>query len=138
MGDFVRKNLMNFFIIVTCVSVLIGVLGLVFEPDRRFGYEAYFSPIIFGIIGILPSLVTYSKKELTIKKMLLRNILQLIVIEIMILSFGYLMGIMKRDMLPSLAFSILIVFLIVHLVSWFIDSKKAVKLNEELKVFQGR
>lgn len=138
LGDFLRKNLMRFFIIVTCVSIAIGLLGLIYEPNRQFGYEAYFSPIIFGLIGVLPSIVMYSKKELTIKQMKTRKVLQLIVLEGMVLSFGYVMGIMKVNMMLSLALSVLVVFIMVHLISWIIDYKEAEKLNEDLKAFQGR
>ena len=138
LGDFLRKNLMNFFIIVTCVSIAIGLLGLIYEPNRQFGYEAYFSPIIFGLIGVLPSILTYSKKELTLKQMKVRKVFQLIVLEGMVLSFGYVMGIMKDNMMLSIALSVLVVFLAVHFISWIIDCKEAAKLNEDLKAFQGR
>ena len=138
LGDFLRKNLMRFFIIVTCVSIAIGLIGLIYEPNRQFGYEAYFSPIIFGLIGVLPSIVTYSKKELTIKQMKTRKVLQLIVLEGMVMSFGYVMGIMKDNMMLSLALAVLVVFIMVHLISWIIDYKEAEKLNEDLKAFQGR
>ena len=137
-GDFLRKNLMDFFIIVTCVSVVIGLLGLIYEPHRQFGYEAYFSPLIFGVIGVLPSLVTYSKKELTVKQMKVRKVIQLIILEGLVLTFGYFMGVMKVNMMVSVASSVLVVFLMVHLITWIIDSKKAAQLNEDLKAFQGR
>lgn len=137
-GDFLRKNLMDFFVIVTCVSVVIGLLGLIYEPHRQFGYEAYFSPLIFGVIGVLPSLVTYSKKELTVKQMKVRKVIQLIILEGLVLTFGYFMGVMKVNMMVSVASSVLVVFLMVHLITWIIDSKKAAQLNEDLKAFQGR
>jgi uncharacterized membrane protein len=128
---------MNFFIIVTCVSVVIGTLGLIYEPSKRFGYEAYFSPLIFGAISTISSFVTYSKKELTIRQMIFRNVLQLLVLECLILTTGYSFGIMKDTMiLTSVALSIIIVFVIVHLISWIIDFKTAANLNDSLKVYQ--
>ena len=138
-NDFFKKSLMNFFIIVTCISAVIGILGLIYEPSRKFGYEAYFSPLIFGVISIIPSFVTFSKKELTPKQMAFRNILQLIVLECLILTTGYLSGIMKDKMvLISVASSVIIVFVIVNFISWIIDSKTATILNENLKAFQEK
>jgi uncharacterized membrane protein len=135
--DFLKKCLMNFFIIVTCVSVVIGILGLIYEPTKRFGYEAYFSPLIFGAISTISSFVTYSKKELTVRQMIFRNGLQLLVLECMILITGYFFGIMKDKMiLTSVALSIIVVFIIVHLVSWVIDFKTAANINDSLKVYQ--
>lgn len=138
-NDFFKKSLMNFFIIVTCVSAVIGILGLIYEPSRKFGYEAYFSPLIFGVISIIPSFVTFSKKELTPKQMAFRNVFQLIVLECLILITGYSFGIMKDKMvLTSVALSVIIVFVIVNFISWIIDSKTATILNENLKAFQEK
>lgn len=136
--DFLKKSLMKFFIIVTCITVVIGILGLIYEPNRRFGYEAYFSPLIFGVIGIIPSIVTYSKVELTFKQMVFRKILQLIILESLVLLFGHLFGILKENMIISVALSVLFVFLIVHFITWIIDCKTADKLNENLKAFQKK
>lgn len=136
--DFVKKTLMNFFIIATCISVVMGIIGLIYEPDRRFGYEAYFSPLIFGAISTIPSFVTYSKRELTVKQMLFRNVLQLFLIEFLVLITGYYFGIMKDKMiLISVAISVIIVFITVHIISWLIDLKTATTLNENLKDYQN-
>lgn len=136
-NDFFKKCLMDFFIIVTCISVVIGIIGLIYEPNRTFGYEAFFSPLIFGAISILPSFVTYSKKELTIKQMVFRNLLQLLILECLILITGYLLGIMKDErILISVGISVIIVYIIVQLISWIIDSKTAAILNKNLKVYQ--
>lgn len=136
--DFVKKSLMNFFIIVTCISLVMGVIGLIYEPGRRFGYEAYFSPLIFGAISTIPSFVTYSKKELTVRQMVFRNVLQLLVIECLVLITGYFFGIMKDKMiLISVAISVIIVFIIVHIISWLIDFKTAAILNQNLKSYQN-
>ncbi|WP_172635877.1 hypothetical protein [Desulfitobacterium dichloroeliminans] len=129
---------MSFFIIVTCVTLVIAVLGLIYEPDRRFGYDAYFSPFIFGLIGVVPSFATYSKRELTIRQMIIRKILQLSVLEAMILSFGYLMDIMYGPMMFAVAGAVFAVFLVVHFFSYAIDYREATRLNAELKVFQER
>jgi len=137
-GDFFKKSLMRFFIIVTCVTALIGILGLIYEPNRRLGYEAFFSPFIFGVIGIIPSIVTFSREELTLKQMLFRKVIQLIVLECMVLLFGYLVGIIKHNMIISVALSVLSVFITVHFIEWIIDSKTADKLNDNLKVFQEK
>ncbi|MEL1136538.1 hypothetical protein AAC978_15300 [Desulfitobacterium sp. THU1] len=129
---------MNFFIIVTCVTLVIGVLGLIYEPDRRFGYEAYFSPLIFGLIGVVPSFVTYSKREPTLRQMMIRKIFQLFVLEAMILSFGYGMDIMYGPMMFAVAGAVFAVFLLVHFFSYAIDYREATRLNAELKLFQER
>ncbi|MGE4272715.1 MAG: hypothetical protein AB7E31_07590 [Desulfitobacterium sp.] len=138
LSEFLRKSLMSFFIIVTCVTLVIGVLGLIYEPDRRFGYEAYFSPLIFGLIGVVPSFVTYSKREPTIRQMIIREIFLLFVLEAMILSFGYGIDIMYGTMMFAVAGAVFAVFVLVHFFSYAIDYREATRLNAELKVFQER
>lgn len=136
--EFLRKNLTDFFIVVTCVTLLMSIFGLIYEPNQRFGYEAYFSPLIFGVIGVLPSFITYSKKELTIRQMMIRKALQLVVLEGLILSFGYWIGAMKGSMMVPMAGSVFFVFLLVHIISYVIDSKQAAHLSQELKAFQEK
>ena len=136
-SEFVRKQLMNYFIIVTILTLVIGILGLIYEPNQRFGYEAYFSPLLFGLIAVIPSLVTYSTKELSLKQSIMRKIFQLLLIEAMILSFSHIMGILKSEMIGSMILSILIVFVAVHLIEWIINNKNAKKLTLKLKAFQN-
>lgn len=137
-SDFMRKRLMDFFIIVTCISVVMGIIGLIYEPNTRFGYEAFFSPLIFGAISIVPSLVTYSKNELSVKQMVIRNALQLLILECLVITTGYVFGIMKdKVIILSVSLSVVIVFVIVHLISYFIDFRTAANLNESLKDFQN-
>lgn len=136
LNEFLRKLLMRYFIIVTAVTLLMGIIGLQYEPHVKFGYEAFFSPLLFGLMGVIPSFVTYSKKELTLKQMKARKILQLLVLEVIILSFGNIMNIMKPDMLGSMALSIFIIFVGVHIIEWMIDQKKAQELTLDLKAFQ--
>lgn len=135
--EFLRKELMRYIIIVTIVTLVIGIIGLIYEPNQRFGYEAYFSPFIFGLIGVIPSFATYSKKVLSLKQAKVRKIIQLLLIEIMVLSFGFIMGIMKREMLGSMVFSIFVAFVAVNMIEWFINNKKAQKLTLELKAYQN-
>jgi hypothetical protein len=136
--EFAKKNLMNYFIIVTGITVAIAVLGMNFDPDAQFGYEAFFSPIIFGTIAVLPSFVLYSKKELSFRQMLFRRILHFIVLEIILLAFGFISGLLKGiDVTLTFAVSVFAVYLFTIVISWIIDSKTAAEINKGLKKIQG-
>ncbi len=136
---FLKRCLMQYFIITTCVTVAIALLGLSMDPAARFGYEAYFSPLIFAFLSLLPSLVTYSRKELTLRQTLLRKVLYVIVLEGMLLAFGFWAGILHgaADAL-SFGLAVFIVYLVVNLISWKIDKKDADELNKTLKSMQCR
>lgn len=134
--EFIRKQLASYFIVVTIITFVIGILGLLYEPNQRFGYEAYFSPFLFGFIGVVPSWVTYSKKELTVKQMRVRIVLQFLLLEGMILSFTYMAGLLRSEMIGSMAFSVFAVFVAVHVIEWFINKRAAEDLTVDLKAYQ--
>lgn len=60
---FEKKIMMSFFVSVTCICAAMALVGMTFETDTRFGYEAFLSPLIFGLLASIPTLVTYSKRN---------------------------------------------------------------------------
>lgn len=130
---------MEYFIISTCITAAIGVLGMSLDPTAKFGYESFFSPLIFGLISLVPSLVTYSRKEISFRNMVIRKILYLLLLEGLLIFFGFWSKILTC-IIDSVFFGItvIIVYIIVNIISWQIDRKEAVKINSVLRSFQGR
>lgn len=130
---------MEYFIISTCVTAAIAILGQALDPTARFGYEAYFSPLIFGLVSLIPSLVTYSRKELSLRQTLIRKALHVIVLEAMLIGFVLWTGLLHglAD-ICLFGLTVLIVYLTVNLISWQIDKKDAGEINKTLKSLQGR
>ncbi|MDF2537384.1 MAG: hypothetical protein K0S76_405 [Herbinix sp.] len=136
--EFLKKNLMIYFIIVTGITAATGILGMNIDPEARFGYEAFFSPLIFGAIATIPSLILYSKRELSLKQMLLRRILHFFVLELTLIVFGLNSGLLESvDAAVSFAASVFIVYLLTNIISYIIDSKTANDINKGLKRLQG-
>jgi hypothetical protein len=132
--DFIKKNLMNFFIIVTFISVAMGILGISLKPGTTFGYEAFFSPVIYGAVAMLPSFVFYSRRELSFKQMLLRRILHFVILEATLLIFSFLLGLLDdTETAAYFAASVFIVYLLTNIIRWIIDSKTAGEINKGLK-----
>lgn len=135
--EYLKKTLMNYFIIVTGITVAMATLGLIYEPEVTFGYEAYFSPLIFGAIAVLPSFLLYSKRDLTMKQMLVRRILHFTVLELVLLGFGYITNLFQElEVALSFALSVLMVYLFTSMASWLIDTRTAVEINKGLKRLQ--
>ncbi|MHB8127565.1 MAG: DUF3021 family protein [Mobilitalea sp.] len=136
--EFTKKNLMNYFIIVTGITAVMAILGAKVDPGQAFGYEVFFSPLIYGAIAVLPSYVFYSKRELTLKQMLFRRILHFVILEVTLLGFGYTVGILNSMKVAlALASFVFIVYLFTNVIKWIIDSKTTVEINEGLKRLQG-
>ena len=139
MKEHIKDNLMNFFIIVTLVNIVIFVCGSLMAPDQNLTYEAFLVPIIDGLLGIIPGLVMYSERELTFKQMIIRELIQLISIELIILffTFGFSgFNIEKLGMVFVVAVSVAVVYILVTLIRFFLDSRSAKKMTDDLKAFQ--
>lgn len=137
--EFLKKRLMEYFITVACITLAMAILGLMAAPAARFGYEAFFSPLIFGLVSFVPALVTYSRKELTLRQAVYRKIMHFLLLEGLLTAFGHWAGILHSiDDTASFALTVLIVYLAVNLASWQLDKKEAGKMNQTLKALQGR
>ena len=129
-----------FFVCTSCITILEGILGMLFFPQITFGYEAFFSPPLFGLYSVLCGVVNYSKKELSVKQVLFRRLLHLLLIEGLVFGVNYKAGIMNAPSFYSfiLAVSIALIFILVHVVLWMGERKSAIQFNERLKIYQSR
>jgi hypothetical protein len=86
----------------------------------------------------LPTYIFYSKRELTLKQMLLRRILHFIVLELTLTVFGYATGIITNtNMAFTLAFFVFLVYLFTNVIKWIIDRNITVEINKGLKRIQS-
>ncbi len=136
------KSVMSlYFVIVTLINAATFILGEIFRPDERFGYDAFLSPLIYAAIALVPMLCMYSKKELTLKQHIVRELLQLISIEVILIFFGLGSKSLEPEniaLTASFALSVFIIFVLVYVIAWLLDIKLAKQLNSELKSFQSR
>jgi hypothetical protein len=135
---FINMIMMSFFVSVTCITAAMLLLGLVFQPEVRIGYEVFLSPLLFGAISSIPLLVKYSKAELTIRQTIVRNTIHFILLELSVMSVLYFGGILTTiEMAVSLGVSILLIDITVNLVLWVNDKRTAKQFNEALKKWQS-
>lgn len=136
------KSVMSlYFVIVTLINGATFILGEIFRPDERFGYDAFLSPLIYAAISLVPMLCMYSKKELTLKQHILREFFQLAVIEVILIGFGLGAKSLQPENLTltaSFALSIFIIYMLVLLIAWLLDMRLAQQLNSDLKKFQNK
>ncbi len=136
---FLKQCAMEFFIITTCVNVASALFGPVLMPGEEFGFYAFYSPLIAGFIGTLPSFILYSKRELGLRKTLIRKILHLCVLVATLTVFGWLNGNFS-DMAGTLLFMlmVLLVYLSVNAIGWVLGNRDAKQMNQGLKALQSR
>lgn len=134
--EFAIKLLNMFFIVTTLITIVMGIMGLIWERDRLLTYEVMFSPVIIGFISVLPSIVMYSKKELTLRQLVIRKVLHLFLLEIELIAFSKIMGIWNKVIGLPFVVSILIVAVLVQVFLWLIGLQRANTITNELKAFQ--
>ena len=125
--EFIEHLVISFFVVVTCVNLVMAFLGMRYEPEIRFGYQAFLLPVIYG--GL---------KELSVRQMLVRKLLQLLLLEGIMVSIVFFIGKTDWEVLLPFMFLIVIISLAAEGVLWFVADKKAKDMNEELKHFQNR
>lgn len=139
--ELIRDMISTYFMLTTMILVVMTVLGTYFMPEVRFGYKEFEAPLTYAAWGTLPSIVLYAKKELTMKQMLVRKIIQLILIEVIVLVVALPANIIDRGnsaLIISLIGCVFVIYLLTHIIEWYQDSVTAKKMTEELLLFQEK
>lgn len=137
--EMLYRSLMIYFILVTCITAGIMMLGLVFDPDASFGYDAFASPFIFAGLGMIPNLLMYSSEELSDKQIILRKIIQLAVIEAEVTGVCVISPAIpteRAEVIAGVIISVLVIFLLVHVIIFMNHYFSAKQLTKELVQFQ--
>ena len=137
--ELINDMIYTYFMLVTMILGVMMILGMHFMPDVRFGYEAFGTPLIYAAFGTLPNIIMYAKKELTMKQFLIRKTIQLVLVEVIVIAVAVPNEIIKEGKIAvvvSLTVSILVVYILTHLIEWFQNYTMAKKMTEELLNFQ--
>jgi len=133
------RTLRLYTLLVTLITVLMIILGNLLDRDRVFSYDAFFSPLIYALIGTAATMVTRSDRELSVRSLLIRKIISLLIAEgaiVLIALNADTIPTEKSWVLPGLALGIFVVFVLTHIILYFIDRKEAEKLNADLSRYQ--
>ena len=138
--NFILQRLQLFFFLVTMILMAQVLLGTAIEPDRVLYYKDFIGTFQMAGLCILPSIVTYSKKELTLKQMLFRQAIQFVLIEGIMLCFA-IFGIENSPQKPLSVILICIVVAVIYVLAifiiWYRQHIESKKLTELLKKLQN-
>ena len=126
-------------LLVTLITILMIVLGSLLDRDRVFGYEAFLSPLLYALIGTAATLITRSDKELSVRSLIIRKIISLLLIEGTIVLIALNSDTIPTEqawVVPALAAGILAVYLLANAVMYVSDKREAERLTEDLARYQ--
>lgn len=129
-----RTFIYHYFVIFTGSMFATFVVCYFTDPETQFSINYIWQMALFSLAADLPSLVFYSKKELAPKRWRIRILIHTLLLEIVLMTAGYLIGIYK-DFLGGIIImlAILVVDLFVWFVSFLIDARTAEEINVQLK-----
>ena len=139
--EYLKSAALHFFIIVTLANVATFAVGMLFRPEEQFGYEAFLTPLIYGALGVLPNLVMCSGRELTVKQLMIRKVIQFLVLELVLITAAFGIKNLKAEnmgVITGFAVSVLIIFLLVQVISWLLEVRQAEQMTAELLAWQKR
>lgn len=128
-------------LLVTLITILLIILGKLLDRDRVFSYEAFLSPLLYALIGTAATVVTRSDKELSIRDLIIRKAISLLLIECAIIFIALNADSIPTEkswVIPGLALGIFVVFVLAHVILYFADRKEAEKLNADLARYQEK
>ena len=137
--QFLIDKLILFFMLTTLILFAIFFIGSAFDADARFGYDAILAPVEYAFLCVLPTFVTYSRRELKPGELLFRIVLEFLLIEAIVLGAAFhsaLMDTTRISVVLTIAGSVLVIFLLVHIFAWLMDSIESMKMNQALAQLQ--
>ena len=136
---FLVNRLILFFILSTLIAVAVSLLGSTFDADASLNYGSLLMPMEYAALCLLPTLVTFSRRELSPKALLLRKAWMLLLLEAVILFIAFTspgIDTGSAGVVLTIAGSVLVIFVLANFLLWLKDSAEAKTLNRDLEKFR--
>lgn len=139
--DFIVSRIRLFFFLTVMILLAQSIVGTVAEPgvSLHIRYIDLLSPLYMAGLCTLPTVVTYSKKKLSIKQVLIRHAIQLVLIEgvIMLISFTSPSIDTKRlEVIFLIGGIVLVIYVLAVLMMWLGQVSESKKMTAQLHVLQ--
>ena len=137
--EFIISRVRLFFFLTTMILAATAVLGGFLAPEQQLMYYNLYSPIIIAALCVLPTCVTYFKKEPTVRQYIIRDLLELALIEAVVL---FLVSPPKQYSGSKVVFyiilgtAVMVIYLIAMLMMWLQKKLESEKLTEQLRQLQ--
>ena len=136
--DILKQMALNFFMIHCGINAAIGLIGSLYAQDQCIPYSAMFSPMIYAFFCVLPTLITYSAKEMSITNLLVRKLLEFLLIMGIVVVLTYSSGLWTSPLIVgAIMLSVVVVYGVVCGLDYLICNTKARAMNRLLKQAQA-
>lgn len=130
-----KKCMMDFLLIQAGITLAMGVSGCMM-PSAYDGITHYFFflPFVYAFFCMVPSVVIYSAKELSIKEMLVRKVLHFILIELIVMLVSYGIGALENAFLrKAIPLSVVVVYAAINVLEYLFYKSEADTMTRRLQ-----
>ncbi len=135
--EFVLSRVRLFFFLTTVILAASSIFGGIIAPEQEIKYYHLLSPIIIAACCVLPTCATFYKKEPTPRQFVIRQIIEIILIEAVVMFLvSAPEGADKTLFYIALAVVVIVIYLLAMVMMWLEKKLQSKKLTEQLKQFQ--
>lgn len=133
-----KKCIGNFLMVQAWITLAIGVLGCIKPPPGGIDHRLFFMPFVYAFFCIFPSLIVYSRKELSIKQMAVRKVIQFLLIELIVILISYLAGAIDDVfMRAAIIVAVAVIYITVSVFSYLISRSDAEAMTRKIQRMKG-
>ena len=141
--EFLLKRLQLFFFLSVMILIAQAVVGTIVEPGEtlHIRYIDLLSPLFIAALCTVPTLVTYSRKKLTVRQLLIRHAIQLVLIEGVTFVIMYTTGTVDFEhpwVIALISVSVLVIYVLSLLMIWLSQLHESKIMTEQLHALQQK
>ena len=103
--EFLISRVQLFFLLTTLILAASAIIGAVIAPAEELHYYQLFGPMAFAGLCVLPTCVSFFRKEPTLGQFIIRKAIELVLIECIIL---FIISPPDDDSIPALLFYVIL------------------------------
>ncbi len=141
--EFLLKRLQLFFFLSVMILIAQAVVGTIVKPGEtlHIRYIDLLSPLFIAALCTVPTLVTYSRKKLTVRQLLIRHAIQLVLIEGVTFVIMYTTGTVDFEhpwVIALISVSVLVIYVLSLLMIWLSQLHESKNMTEQLHALQQK
>ena len=129
-----KKCMIDFLMIQAGITFAIGVIGCIKTPALGVTHYSFFVPFVYAFFCVIPSLVIYSAKELSIKQMLIRKAIQFLLIELIVMLISYIIGTLNNTFICiAILLAVIVVYIVVNILGYLFCKSEADAMTKKIQ-----
>lgn len=135
--EFLKRRVLSFLMIQAGITLSVGIIGCIKPPPHGLNHYAFFMPFVYAFFCILPSFVMYSSKELSVRQMALRKVIQFFLTESVTLLISYLIGTLDNAFLcVAITAAVAVIYAAVNVLDYLFLKSDADMMTTAIKKTQ--